>query len=169
MNTVTCTCPICSKSFEKPKNEYNRRIKINSPMYCSRKCAGHSLFKNFGDKANKVPPKSPKANPFKYYLRNAKKRLKFFDITLEDLQEVWNNQKGVCPYSKISLQLNNHSHRIKDRRYTASLDRIDSSKGYTKDNIQFVSLCINYMKAELSNEEVHDFLKEIVNNLSTVS
>lgn len=37
--------------------------------------------------------------------------------------------------------------------YRASLDRIDSSKGYTKDNVQLVAFIVNYMKNALSESE----------------
>ena len=41
----------------------------------------------------------------------------------------------------------------KDYDATASLDRIDSSKGYIKGNVQWVHKNINYMKQEMTNEE----------------
>ena len=37
--------------------------------------------------------------------------------------------------------------------YTASLDRIDSSKGYEIGNVQFISTAINYMKNTMSHED----------------
>lgn len=48
-----------------------------------------------------------------------------------------------------------------DIRKQASLDRIDSSKGYIKGNVQFIVAPINYMKSTLSDLEVKQFLKEI--------
>ena len=38
-----------------------------------------------------------------------------------------------------------------DIRKQASLDRIDSSKGYVKGNVQFIVAPINYMKNTLSD------------------
>ncbi len=49
----------------------------------------------------------------------------------------------------------------------ASLDRIDSSLGYIKGNIQWISLPINLMKAEMSNEWTKNFLKQISTYCST--
>ena len=36
--------------------------------------------------------------------------------------------------------------------YNISIDRIDSSKGYTKDNIQLVCASLNNMKMDLKNK-----------------
>jgi hypothetical protein len=41
----------------------------------------------------------------------------------------------------------------------ASLDRIDSSKGYIKGNIQFVSVIANYAKNEMTHDEMLYFCK----------
>lgn len=45
--------------------------------------------------------------------------------------------------------------------YTASVDRIDSSKGYIPGNIQFVSTCINYMKNTMSDSDIRLMCKYI--------
>jgi hypothetical protein len=45
----------------------------------------------------------------------------------------------------------------------ASLDRIDSSKGYIKGNIQFISITCNYAKSDMSHEEMLTFCETISN------
>lgn len=166
MKTTKCLCSYCGTSFDKPTNEYNRRIAKNSNLYCSRRCTGKALYVNFGDKVNTKPPiNTGKANPFKYYLRNCKKRFQEVNIDLEYLENLWDEQKGICPYTHVSLVLNNHSHRHSDIRYTASLDRIDSSKGYIKGNIQFISMAVNFMKHTMSHEDLVEFLLQITKNL----
>ena len=45
--------------------------------------------------------------------------------------------------------------------YRASLDRIDSSKGYVIGNVQFVSTPINLMKSTMSDLETKQYLKLI--------
>ena len=42
--------------------------------------------------------------------------------------------------------------------YRASLDRIDSDITYTKDNIQFVCTCVNFMKNQYTNEQIVEFV-----------
>lgn len=166
MKTINIQCNNCGKYFDKPLNEYNRRLKLNSPMYCSRKCASRNNINNLGTKRNTVPPLvKVKANPFKYYLRNCKRRIKHdFDLTVEYLERLWEEQQGICPYSKVKLILNTHKIRHQDPRFVASLDRIDNSKGYVKGNVQFVSMSMNYMKHTMSHFEFLDFLKLIFSN-----
>jgi hypothetical protein len=49
--------------------------------------------------------------------------------------------------------------------YNLSPDRIDSSKGYTKDNLQFVCNRVNAMKNNMNTEELFDFCKKIVEHM----
>lgn len=58
---------------------------------------------------------------------------------------------------------------IKKISYTqrASLDRIDSTKGYIKGNVQFVSTPINLMKQSMSDLETKQYLKQISNFTSS--
>lgn len=97
---------------------------------------------------------------FKYCLKTIKiKGRKNCLIDLKDLKEIWDNQNGVCVYSKIKLTLPTHQNYTPDVNYkVASVDRIDSSQPYTKNNIQFVSRTINYAKNTLSHEEMCDFI-----------
>jgi hypothetical protein len=45
-----------------------------------------------------------------------------------------------------------------------SIDRIDSKKGYIKDNIQFVCMAINQMKSDLTLDELYFFCENILKN-----
>jgi hypothetical protein len=65
------------------------------------------------------------------------------DITKEYINNLFKEQCGKCALSGLDITL---PERWKDRSYTASLDRIDSSIGYVKDNIQWVHKKINIMK-----------------------
>lgn len=108
---------------------------------------------NFGGKANRIPPiNTTVENPYNSYLRLARRRKKEFNLTQEILEKQWELQNGMCVYSKVKLV--HYSYKLKsDKIYTASVDRIDSSKGYIEGNVQFVSQAINYMKGTMSHEE----------------
>lgn len=69
----------------------------------------------------------------------------------------------VCPI--LGIELNMNSGKSGAYRNSPSLDRIDNSKGYTKDNIQVISQLANAMKCHATNKELHMFANWI---LSTV-
>lgn len=86
-------------------------------------------------------------------------------LQFEDLEVQWIKQNGICPYSKVNLILPTHTKNKEFPQYIyASLDRIDSSQPYIKDNIQFVSQTINFAKNKLSHEEFETFLDLLVKN-----
>lgn len=62
-----------------------------------------------------------------------------FAITFEDLVAVLRHQRGRCAYSNIRL---NYGSTL-GKKWVASLERIDSTKGYTRDNICIVCLEFN--------------------------
>jgi len=76
-----------------------------------------------------------------------------FSITIED---AWNKFNGVCALTglKIEFEPNSVHKKGKDnrRKRTASLDRINSDKGYTLDNIQWVHKDVNIMKNKYNQE-----------------
>ena len=87
---------------------------------------------------------------------NAKNRSIEFLITPEEAYSVWINQNGLCALSGIELNLKTIY------EITASLDRIDSSLGYTIDNIQWIHKQINIMKNVYSNSDLIDICYKIV-------
>jgi hypothetical protein len=169
MNKTKCICELCAKHFLRASNECTRSLKWNKSFYCSRVCAAKAN-QNFGAKRNTKPPKNTrKMNPFRYYIRNTKRRLQPFDLTLEYLAELWKTQNGLCAYTNIPLQLSNHKKQVKDIRYAASIDRIDSTKGYIQGNVQFVSIAINYMKSTLTHIQTLEFLTQIASYFKSIS
>lgn len=83
--------------------------------------------------------------------RGAVKRGITFNITVDQIYELFLTQNGKCSYSNIELYF--HQMGELPTKTTASLDRIDSFKGYTIDNIQWVHKDINRMKMTL-NEDI---------------
>ena len=164
---TVCSNPNCGKKFLKDKSEVDRNQKVNRKNYCSRSCVGkaHSehlleyveLYKN--NLVNFSDNRRDKYTGFRRYLAKAKSRYKECDITLDDLLEQWEKQEGICVYSGVKL---NHTQNG-DSITTASLDRIDSKKGYIKNNIQFISIACNYAKNNMTHEEMLTFCKLISN------
>lgn len=170
---VTFICDNCGCEAQKPQSEYNRNIKLGRKNFCCRKCAFE-----YGQRLHKDDPLTDKQiqnlqqireyagnrrdewTPYRYSLRNARKRFKEFNLTLEDLKQVWEQQKGICPYTGLKLELPTYS-KCKNIWYRASLDRIDSTKGYVVGNVQFISTPINFMKSTMSDLETKQYLKLI--------
>lgn len=67
-----------------------------------------------------------------------------------DLVKQWNKQKGICKFSGIHLSFDSTTYKNDG---TASLDRINSNKGYIKGNIQWVHKQTNIMKMKMSDKQ----------------
>ena len=83
--------------------------------------------------------------------QSAKKRGIYFDLTIRDLDEI--GFPISCPILGIPLKWNKGEPQ--DDSY--SFDRIDSSKGYCRDNIQIMSVKANRAKNDLTLEELKKF------------
>ena len=107
-------------------------------------------------------------NPFKALLKNLIEKSKYrasknsmkFDLNISFIEKLWIKQNGKCALSGLEMtyifgkgkQVNN-----------ASLDRIDSSKGYIQENVQLVCRAVNVMKSDLSQDEFINYCKNISN------
>lgn len=78
--------------------------------------------------------------------KSAESRGKEFTITPEYALEVLRSQNYKCYYTDISLNVR------RSKQGNASIDRIDSSKGYIPGNIQWVDKRVNFMKQSYSHE-----------------
>jgi hypothetical protein len=76
----------------------------------------------------------------------SKKRGWSFDLTEDDLQI-----PDKCPVLGIPLQIN---YNISNKDNSPSIDKIDPSKGYTKDNVAVISMKANRIKNDASLEEL---------------
>lgn len=62
-------------------------------------------------------------------------------ITLEDLRELWLSQDGRCHWLNIKMSLEDLE--IKNSPFAVSVERLDSSRGYHRDNIVLCSRFAN--------------------------
>jgi hypothetical protein len=99
---------------------------------------------------------------FNTILRNSGIRELEFNVTIEQLGDLFEKQGGKCAVTgeEIEFGLN-----TKDRR-TASLDRIDNNKGYTINNIRWVHVRVNQMKNNMSDEELVYWCDKIIKGLT---
>jgi hypothetical protein len=92
---------------------------------------------------------------FRRFEEQGKRRKLEFKITLIDIKNQLIKQNSKCQLSGLDININNGS---------ASIDRINSSKGYIIDNIQIVHKTINFMKSTLSQEEFIKFCTLVATN-----
>ena len=92
----------------------------------------------------------------------AKRRNLEFKIDLEFLLDCWEKQNGKCYYTKIDMKYI----AFKKDPFQVSIDRIDSSKGYTKDNVVLCCQSINYMKNDYYIDDFHTFLNSLYHALN---
>ena len=91
--------------------------------------------------------------------RRAQSRGRAFDLTLEDLQRL---VVPRCPILGTEL-IWKYGHGLGIGAHSPSLDRIDNSRGYTKDNVAIISHKANGMKNSCTVEELKAILDYIQN------
>lgn len=174
MKMTELTCQHCNRTFARPTKEAKRNQSRGRRMFCSRSCGGKHLIKEkLGGYRSDVTPlakwreanpgaASRPRNPFGRVLRSVKARHNHeCDLTVEYLISLWDAQRAICPYTGFSMSVpQRHKGHTQDPRM-GSLDRIDSSKGYIKGNVEFVCLSVNYAKSTFSRQDMIDFFADI--------
>ena len=80
-------------------------------------------------------------------------------VTIEQAWDLFLKQEGKCALSGVPLVIDNIG-----KYNTASIDRIDSSKGYEINNIQWVHKDVNFMKRNYSQEYFIEMCSKIANH-----
>jgi hypothetical protein len=84
--------------------------------------------------------------------RGAERRGFSFEITVQEAWALFETQERRCAMTGVPISL--HPSSMEAGANTASLDRIDSKKGYTVENVQWVHVVVNMMKQTLSNQDL---------------
>ena len=91
-------------------------------------------------------------------LREAKQRIKKFgkpetDLTDEFLYHLFKKQEGKCALLGYDMSIE-RKHPL-----ALSLDQIHPGKGYTQDNIQWVTWVANRAKGDMTQDDFYDMCK----------
>lgn len=165
---------IC-KNCECPMTRRNQRVRL----YCSHSCANAaeaSGGKIIVKKQCGVCQNEFRGKPAEKYCSSSCKRLahnknqstftRYFSdllrqkgrreagLTLEFLQNKAQDQNYRCAISGLDLTWQRGSGKILTN---ASIDRIDSNKGYEPDNVQLVCHAVNIMKLDMSQDVFLDW------------
>lgn len=130
--------------------------------YCSTKCKNTKI----ADKSS-VDRKSSTDRYLSQLLtaikNRAKKKELDFDIDQPFLLRLLINQDYKCAMSGLSLERPLTRTASLIDKYTISVDRIDSTKGYTKDNVRLVCYIANTAKNRFSDDELYEFCRGFIN------
>lgn len=175
-------CPVCKQTKSKIEFYKANHSKWDGLCFCCKDCYNYHMSLNKGKDRNyfrklhiEVDPKyreyvynldknSRKRCLEAQMLMGAKRRAKLkgleFNLTKEDIII-----PDKCPILEIPLFKGN-----KNCYYNSpTLDRIDNNKGYTKDNIQIISMKANSMKNAATFEELVKFADWIDRNIRRYS
>ena len=76
-------------------------------------------------------------------------------ITLQGMIDVYIRQNGMCAITGRRMVWDSRGERCPD---LISIDRIDSSRGYTPDNVQLVTIAANKAKNDLTEREFDELV-----------
>ena len=143
-------CPQCGATQEySRKDHYNQAVKLNRVCRaCSNRneeSNGHSGY--YEEMA---------ISWFDKFARQAEARGYCFDLTKEFIWNLYESNNRLCALSGIPIGFSGRANGN-----TISIDRIDSSIGYTEDNIQLVHPDVNMMKQQFSQEHFIEMCKNI--------
>lgn len=96
-------------------------------------------------------------NTFNKIRRGAMSRGYGFDLTIEQMSDLFVAQDEKCALSGVALEFGSGPRPIT----TASLDRIDSSQGYVVGNVQWVHKHVNMMKQDHSDADFVEWCRKV--------
>lgn len=91
-----------------------------------------------------------------------------FDLTGDYLWELFLFQNKKCALSNMDIGFPKTWGPKSKTEITASLDRIDSGKGYIIGNVQWLHKTINIMKMDMSDTQFITFCKMVANNANNL-
>ncbi len=168
MDFQNITCDYCGQDFNRNIKQIKRSKKLGlKGKYCNQTCLGKWRRLN-NISFTRGSKRSDEYSKFRSYLSHSRVRNKNyygkeFNITLEDLKNQWEKQGGICPYTNIKMEIGRTTgSKLPKTPNKASLDRIDSTKGYVVGNIEFVCMLVNYAKNNFTSEQVKCFFGSLM-------
>jgi hypothetical protein len=149
---------VCVKCKELlPQNLFSYRVKTDPSQGIRDNCKKCSALKAKKEKERRK--NDWKYKPTLHMLNNSKQRAKSsgleHDLTLNDIVI-----PDFCPVLGIKLETGDR----KNHYNAPSIDRIDNTKGYTKDNIMIISVKANILKKDATIDElimIGNFYREL--------
>lgn len=80
-----------------------------------------------------------------------------FSISIEEGWKLFEKQNKLCAMSGVPITF--RTQKADSPNQSASLDRIDSSKGYIPGNVQWIHKTLNKLKLAMPNDEFISWCK----------
>lgn len=94
------------------------------------------------------------------YRKMANKRSLQFDVSINELWKIFLRQRGYCAVTGLPILVGTTKEYV-----TASIDRIDNTRGYTVDNIQWIHKTVNVkIKKDMLMDDVYKWCNLVVEN-----
>ena len=149
-------CYTCEENLDESKYDTDA-VKKNGIQSSCKDCRKKMVNRNASDFNNYV------TSLWQCLLGNAKNRNICVKIEKKCIYELYEKQKGMCYLCNSQMTYNGE--RNKNRTDMAinniSVDRVDSSKEYEKDNVKLSCYICNIMKGDLDLKEFKDLCKNI--------
>lgn len=149
-------CSRCKKTFEE--------------SYFEVAAKGSSYLRSVCKSCRNVEQNKKRSSSPESYIRHTYSQLKYsrktknpeleWEITPEDLIELWYQQGGQCALTGVFMTWGKDGSGRKE--LNVSIDRIDPNEHYIPGNMQLVCGRVNYMKHTLPEEELYWWCKNIV-------
>jgi hypothetical protein len=176
MKTILLKCEECGDDVYRKNGEHNRSLRMGrktfccvacSTLYSNKKCMANGEVFSLPNEFIGLGSKKKEFSDFRPLLNriNQRKKTQIITLTLQDIKDIWEKQNGICVYTKIKLKLPKWN--AQKEIDTASVDRKDTSIGYTKENCQIVSVMANFAKNDFSDADMKEFCKQIVENYNS--
>lgn len=139
----------------------NQNSTLKNGMLCIKCHTRKRLEKTGGRPHNYTGNDFFTGSSFAGWKSSAKRRGRLWSVTKKELAEKYIQQNGICALSGITME------NFSKSKYRPSIDRIDSSKDYSIDNVQFVCSIVNVMKNKFPESIFIDMCEKIFRHAST--
>lgn len=95
---------------------------------------------------------------------NGKTRKLDCELDIKFLSNLYAKQKGACFYTGVPMYIRTKNY-VRRHPLLISVDRVNSAKGYTKDNVVLCCYAVNLIKGVHSPESTYEVLSILAENI----
>lgn len=152
-DVVQVKCSGCDSNILSSSNHKSR--------YCSVACHLEAIARKV--KSNRTRDINGLLTSIYTQAKNrAKRRAIEFNLPPNFIHELYIRQGGACARTSVTLLASDSPGKSRSHKHTASIDRVDTNKGYTVDNVELVSYICNSAKNAFTHEDLYEFCTQYI-------